>query len=95
MAQQMVNGSHYCGSDTTANVVRTEWQSGIALEFCERNDVEITVENRGLFTRYIMRRNTTRKYSVRTVPTYLLDSILPSMLFNTMLNEIIEIEKLV
>lgn len=75
--------------------VRKEWQSGIALEFCEQHDVEITVENLGLSTRFIMRRHSTGKYSIRLVATYLLESLMPSILFNTMLHDIIEQEKLV
>lgn len=72
---------------------RNEWKSGIALRFCEENDVDIFIDDLGLSTRFIMRRHSTGKYTIRLVDTYLLNSLLPSILFNNMLHEIIELEK--
>lgn len=75
------------------NVVRSDWQTQIALEFSEQNDVEILVDNFGLYTRVIMRRSSTGKYTIRTIMSNLLNTVLPTMLFNSMLHDIIELEK--
>ena len=75
------------------SVIRSDWQSQIALEFAEQNDVEILIDNFGLYTRVIMRRPSTGKYALRTIMNNLLDTVLPTILFNSMLHDIIEYEK--
>lgn len=70
-----------------------QWKSELAREFSERNDVDIIVDNLGTYTRFIMRRHSTGKYTLHTVPNFLLGSVLPNSLFHSMLQEIIELEK--
>jgi hypothetical protein len=72
-----------------------KWQEAIASEFCEQNDVDLYIDRIERSTRFIMRRRSTGTYSVRLVDTRFLTSVMPLILFNTMLNEIIESEKLV
>ena len=88
----MVEGENMRQDYETINYWQ-EWKLHVGQEFCERNDIDITYDNLGSFTRFIMRRRSTGKYTLHTVPNYLLGSLLPSNLFNTMLHEIIDLEK--
>ena len=72
-----------------------KWQEDIALQFCEQNDVDLYIDRIERSTRFIMRRRSTGTYSVQLVESRYLNSVMPSILFNTMLHEIIESEKLV
>ena len=72
-----------------------KWQEDIALQFCEQNDVDLYIDKIERSTRFIMRRRSTGTYSVRLVETRFLNSVMPLILFNAMLNEIVESEKLI